>query len=271
MIRLQEIIEACNELWPEVSAEAWDVPGLLVGNPDSPISKVHFAVDVTAAVVEEACNAGANLLIAHHPYLLKPTSSLSENTSKGALLSRAIRSNLAIYSAHTNADTAEHGVSAEMARRIGLSDAVALEPLGEKIGLGRVGILDDPITLGTLARVIANVLPPTATGVRVAGDFNQLVSRVALCAGAGDSLIANAFDAKADVYVTADLRHHRVQDARESAALNGDLPAVIDVSHWASEWLWLDIAAGQLQSKFAALEFEVSDLRTDPWDFVITQ
>jgi putative NIF3 family GTP cyclohydrolase 1 type 2 len=94
---------------------------------------------------------------------------------------------------------------------------------------------------------------------------------VAVCGGAGDSFIQAATSAKADVYVTADLRHHVVQDAREAAALSDGTPAIIDVSHWASEWLWLEQAAQELRKLHPEVEFEVCDLRTDPWDFVITQ
>ena len=94
---------------------------------------------------------------------------------------------------------------------------------------------------------------------------------VAVCGGAGDSFIAAAASAGADVYVTADLRHHVVQEARESALLGDNPLALVDVSHWASEWLWLSAAASQLQAVHPSVEFVVSDLRTDPFDFVITQ
>ena len=73
------------------------------------------------------------------------------------------------------------------------------------------------------------------------------MTTVALCAGAGDSLLANPEVVAADVYVTSDLRHHPASEARERARL-GRGPALIDVSHWASEWLWLDVAAEQLRS-----------------------
>ena len=125
-----------------------------------------------------------------------------------------------------------------------------------------------PTTLGTLARLIADLLPATAQGVRVAGEYEQPVSTVALCAGAGDSLLANPQVVAADVYLTSDLRHHPASEARERARL-GRGPALIDVSHWASEWLWLDVAAEQLRSALPGVTITVSELRTDPWDFAI--
>ena len=165
-----------------------------------------------------------------------------------------------------------NGVSAVMAEAFGIQNAKPLVPVNDaSIGHGRIGELVSPIKLGDFARLIAKVLPSTATGVRVAGEFDQLVQRVAVCGGAGDSFISAAVAAGADVYVTSDLRHHPVQDAREQAALCDGSPAVIDVAHWASEWLWLEVAAEQLSKLFPNVQFVVSQIRTDPWDFVVTQ
>ena len=74
----------------------------------------------------------------------------------------------------------------------------------------------------------------------------------------------------ADVYITSDLRHHPASEARENAAAAGG-PALVDVSHWASEWLWLDTAATELRAALPGVTITVSDLRTDPWDFVVLQ
>jgi putative NIF3 family GTP cyclohydrolase 1 type 2 len=106
--------------------------------------------------------------------------------------------------------------------------------------------------------------------VRVSGGFDDHVQTIAVCGGAGDSLLGDPAVLGADVYITADLRHHPASEAREQALLAGG-PALIDVSHWASEWLWLDAAAAQLQSAHPDLEVLVSDLRTDPWDFQVVQ
>ena len=105
---------------------------------------------------------------------------------------------------------------------------------------------------------------------RAAGTPRQPVTRVAVCGGAGDSLLSAEAVRTADVYVTADLRHHPASEAREQAVLGGG-PALLDVSHWASEWLWLDTAAEQLRAALPGVEVVVSELRTDPWDFAILQ
>src|SRR5690606_19922250 len=177
----------------------------------------------------------------------------------------------ALLTAHTNADVVESGTSAVLASRLGLQDAVPIVP-GEvpSRGLGRVGRLEKPTTLGRLARALGDLLPPTASGVRVAGEYEQPVQTVAVCGGAGDSLLAEPAVVAADVYITSDLRHHPASEARENARITRG-PALIDVSHWASEWLWLETAAAELRKALPGVTVTVSDLRTDPWDFTIVQ
>lgn len=136
-------------------------------------------------------------------------------------------------------------------------------PSGE--GLGRIGRLPEPMAARDVARTLAAALPPTATGARLGGDPERLVETVAVLGGAGDSLLDAARAAGVDLYVTSDLRHHPAQDA----LAHDDAPALIDIPHWAAEWLWLPHAEKVLQDAAAAagvrLETHVSRLNTDPW------
>ena len=268
---LAEVLTTIDRLWPVEGAEPWDTPGLVTGDPDRIVERVLFAVDAVGATVDEAIELEADLFIAHHPLLLRGVTSIAEDRYKGSLLARLVRADCALVAAHTNADVVEHGTSAVLASRLGLVDVRPIVPGADPaLGLGRVGRLPEPTTLGRLARILAEVLPATATGVRAAGGYDDPVETVALCGGAGDSLLGDAAVRAADVYITADLRHHPASEAREQAALRGG-PALIDVSHWASEWLWLDAAASELRTAQPGLEVRVSELRTDPWDFQVVQ
>jgi putative NIF3 family GTP cyclohydrolase 1 type 2 len=80
-----------------------------------------------------------------------------------------------------------------------------------------------------------------------------------------------ALSSGADVYITSDLRHHPVQDAVEQAKASAKSFALIDIAHWAAESLWLETAASQLTDAVGDVKFVVSDLRTDPWEFAVTQ
>lgn len=136
------------------------------------------------------------------------------------------------------------------------------------LGIGRVGELPQPVTLRDFAERVRRILPPTATGVRVAGDPDRTIRTVAICSGAGDSLLATVRAGGADVYLTADLRHH---PADEHLAEGGC--ALVDVSHWASEWPWLHGAARTIAADLAAagftVETHVSSTSTDPWSFLV--
>lgn len=268
---LADAVAAIERRWPVAGAEPWDVPGLVTGDPRAEVSRVLLVVDAVAATVDEAVEGGYDLVVAHHPLLLRGVTSVAEDRYKGALLARLIRAGCALVGAHTNADVVESGTSAVLAERLGLVDARPIVASADGVtGLGRVGRLAAPTTLGRLARRLAELLPATATGVRAAGDFEQPVATVALCGGAGDSLLADPAVRAADVYITADLRHHPASEAREQALLGGG-PALIDVSHWASEWLWLERAAEELAAELPGVEIAVSELRTDPWDFQVVQ
>ncbi|GAA1784081.1 Nif3-like dinuclear metal center hexameric protein [Agromyces lapidis] len=269
--QLADVLAVTERLWPASGTEPWDASGLVSGAMDAPVHRVLLAVDAVAATVDEAVEQRADLLIAHHPLLLRGVTSIAEDRYKGALLAKLIRGGSALLAAHTNADVVATGTSAVLAERLGLVDTRPIEASDDgATGIGRVGRLAEPTTLGRLARRLAEVLPPTATGVRVAGGFDDPVETVAVCGGAGDSLLGHPLVRAADVYVTADLRHHPASEAREQAMLGGG-PALVDLSHWASEWLWLETAAAELRAALPGVEVAVSEIRTDPWDFQVVQ
>ncbi|MGG5171479.1 Nif3-like dinuclear metal center hexameric protein [Pseudarthrobacter sp. J1738] len=272
---LGEILLAVEELWPESLAESWDKVGLVSGHPGQEIKKICFAVDPTSAVIEDAIAAGADLLITHHPLLLKGVNSVAAVSAKGRAVHRLIESGTALLTVHTNGDAAVGGVSDVLADALGLQDveplSAATQGLPEE-GIGRVGDLEDLMSLGDFAAKVYGLLPAVAGGVRVAGDRDGLIRRVALCGGAGDSLFDAVTASGADVYITADLRHHPASEARENAT--NDRPYLIDVSHFASEWLWLPVAAQALENVLTDqghnVEIEVSTTNSDPWDFILT-
>jgi dinuclear metal center YbgI/SA1388 family protein len=272
---LAEVLEAVEELWPLSLQEPWDASGLVTGRPEQPVRRILFAVDPVAEVVAEAVASGTDLIVAHHPLLLRGVTSVAADRFKGAVVHELIEHRCALLTCHTNADSAPDGVSDAVARAAGLTTTtpVAPHPADPAVGIGRVGDLAEPVRLGELAQRLADAVPATATGARVAGDPDALVRRVAVCGGAGDSLFGEVRAAGADVYVTADLRHHPASEAREAAAGPGadGRPYLVDLSHFASEWLWLPVGAAALRAALAArghdVAVAVSTRRSDPWDF----
>jgi dinuclear metal center YbgI/SA1388 family protein len=270
---LAEVVGVLEGLFPPESAQSWDQVGLVAGDPTQAVGRIHFAVDPTLAVIEEARALGADLLVTHHPLLLRGIHSVATTGAKGASVTALVVHDIALYVAHTNADVAQPGVNDALADACGL---VETEPLAVVEGqpLGRAGNLAEPMALVDFVTALAAALPPAAGGLRVAGPAAAQVRRVAVLGGAGDDMFDHVRRSGADVYVTADLRHHPVLEAREEA--RGGPPYLVDAGHWATESLWLEAAArraaealdsGATQSP--RVETHISTLRTDPWDFVV--
>jgi dinuclear metal center YbgI/SA1388 family protein len=145
-------------------------------------------------------------------------------------------------------------------------DTFAMVPPPPNTGLGRIGTLPHPEPLGQFVSRVGAALPRTSWGVRAAGDPDTPVSRVAVCGGAGDSLLGAVAAAGVQAYVTADLRHHPADEHCRASQV-----ALIDVAHWASEFPWCAQAADVLRSRFGeSLPVRVSTIRTDPWNLTTT-
>ncbi|MFV2101349.1 Nif3-like dinuclear metal center hexameric protein [Micromonospora sp. LOL_024] len=261
-----DVVAELERRYPPAWAEEWDRVGLVLGDPCAPVRRILCVVDLVPETVTEALDTGADMIIAHHPLLLRGVSSVAPTTYKGRIIHQLIRADVALHVAHTNADVAVPGVSDALAARLGLVDLRPLQPsrpgtpaAGQGRGAGRIGRLPQPLTLAELARRAAAVLPRTAVGVRAAGDPNRSVRTLAVCGGAGDSFLADAVAAGVDAYLTSDLRHH---PAGEHLASDG--PALLDATHWATERPWLDDLAAVLRAA-PGVETLVSDLATDPW------
>jgi dinuclear metal center YbgI/SA1388 family protein len=297
---LAQVVGALDGLYPPSTAEGWDAVGLVAGDPAAPVRRVLFAVDPVTAVVDQALDWGADLLVTHHPLFLRGVSSVAATTFKGSVVHRLLTGGCALHVAHTNADAAPRGVADALADLVGITDRRPLEvsaagethdlshalatgaghgmDYGTDRGIGRVGRLAEPTTLADFARRVAAALPATAQGIRFSGDPDARVTTAAVLGGSGDGYFDAVRAAAADVYVTSDLRHHPASELRERAefearaagepGLSGT-PFLVDTAHYASEWPWLGYAAEDLAAALAAdgltVESRVSDIVTDPW------
>ncbi|MET7770221.1 Nif3-like dinuclear metal center hexameric protein [Nocardia sp. NPDC005366] len=125
---LAELIGVLDAAYPPNLAQSWDSVGLVCGDPADEVTRVLFAVDATAEVVDAAIDQRAQALVVHHPLLLRGVDTVAADTPKGALLHRLIREGCALFSAHTNADSADPGVSDALANTLGLTVTGVLDP-----------------------------------------------------------------------------------------------------------------------------------------------
>ncbi len=222
-LTLREVLEVVERLYPPSTAQSWDRVGLVTGDPDQPVRRIHLAVDPTLAVVEEARDLGADLLLTHHPLLLRGVHAVATTTAKGATVTHLVVGDVALYVAHTNADVAAEGVCEALAEAAGLTTTTPLTVVEDQ-PLGRVGDLPDAVSLRAFVEALAVRLPRAAGGIRVAGPPDGPVRRVAVLGGAGDDLFDAVRASGADVYVTADLRHHPVARGPRGGARRHPVP-----------------------------------------------
>ena len=259
-MKTAEFLSWANKTWPESEAEDWDNPGLITGDLATEHSRVLLAVDITNDVLDEAIKNDCSLVVAHHPLLLGGVDSLREDLFKGQLLAKAIRNNLTLFAAHTNADIVSGGVSDSLAKKLGMRETHAID--GNSVGHGRVGRVRKQ-SLKDLTQKIIEEIPSTARGVSFIGDLEMQIESVALVAGSGMSFVDQV---SADVFITSDVKHHSALDFKEQVSLGGP-KALIDISHFAAESVWLEGLSMQITD--IGLEAIVSEINTDPWDGVI--
>lgn len=194
---------------PDSLAESWDNDGLMVcPDGDAPVRRVLLALDVTETVVDFAIENRFDLILTHHPLIFRPLSSLTEDTTVGRKVIKLIKSGIAVISFHTRADRVDGGVNDVLADLLELSE---VEPLGED-GMGRVGYLEEPMTLEAFA---ARIKERLGVPILNASDGGDLVHKVAVLGGEGKDYLKAALASEADTYLSGNLGYHTMEDAPE--------------------------------------------------------
>lgn len=271
---LGDLVGTLEDTYPLEWAESWDRVGLVLGERSATVVRVLLAVDPTLEVAREAVETGSSLLVTHHPLLLRGASFLPADDGKGAVVTTLLRAGIGLWCGHTNVDRSTLGTVGAWIRALDLDDARPLLPPAtaaggthgsQLFGLGVVGTLPAATTVGGLARTVSGIIPATARGVAHTGDAERTVRTVAVCPGAGDSFVDAAARAGVDAYITSDLRHHPTLEHVEAAADATAVPALVDVSHAASESLWLPLVKDVLTSAAPDVGVAVSTRSSDPW------
>jgi dinuclear metal center YbgI/SA1388 family protein len=166
-VRLADVIAALEAAYPPALAQDWDAVGLVCGDPDDAVSTVLVAVDPVPETVDEALASGAQLLLTHHPLLLRGVHGVGADTPKGALVHRLVRGGAALFTAHTNADAADPGVSDALAAALGLAVEGPLEP-------ARSAAFDKIVTFVPVGPAITAVHEAlAAAGAGEIGDYSH--------------------------------------------------------------------------------------------------
>lgn len=259
-MKIREITDAIERFAPLTWQASYDNAGLIVGRADDEVRRALLAVDVTDEVMDEAEREGCDLIVTHHPIVFHPLKRFNSADQVQRCVERAIRRGIALYACHTNLDSAPGGMSWYLAGMLGVEQLRVLEPTqaDERVGFGVVGELAAPIPTTEFLRRLQSELRVRA--IRHSDIASDEVGRVAVCTGAGASLIGAARAASADIYVTADLKYN------DFMAPDGAL-TVADVGHFESEYCAIRLLFDILSKNFPTFALRRSECSRNPVNY----
>ena len=224
MSTVTHIYDTIDRLAPFWLTMDFDNTGILVGDRNREVSCALLALDCTPAVVEQARQLGAQLIITHHPVIFHPLKRVNED----AVVYQLIRSDIAVISAHTNLDIAQGGVNDALASAIGLRDCRGLELLNEQTGawLGRIGTLPEPLSPEAFAAHVKSCLNAASVKFSAAP---RVIRTVALCSGSGADCLDAAISAGADALLTSEVKQHEYLAAAAAGI------SIFDAGHFDTE------------------------------------
>jgi dinuclear metal center YbgI/SA1388 family protein len=272
---LEDIAGLLEKIAPLHLAEDWDNCGLQVGSAKWKIQKIWVALDPLLSVLEAAVRHHVDLVVTHHPLMFKPLKHIDLETPQGKAIAMTLENRTAVYAAHTNLDSAEGGLNDLLARKIGLDSLIPMIPSqsgagGDAAGadtvegIGRIGELAPPRSMHQWIGEIKSCFG--LQKVRVAGHYDQIIHRAAVCSGSGGSLLNTFLSSDAQVYVSGDMRYH---DAR---AVEDAGRAFIDIGHFASEHIILETLVNKLtlavQKAGWHVQIESCVIEKDPFELI---
>lgn len=244
-MKLKEFLDVFETIAPKGLAMEWDNVGLLVGPDHEEVNRVLVALDCTPVTAKEAADTGADLLLTHHPVFFNGIKRFLPDDPDTAGPYILARHGIGHVAAHTNLDAVSGGVNDALAQQLGLIDPSPME----KTGLGRVGMLETPMTLRSFSRMVEKQLD---TVVRVNGESERVISRAAVMSGAGGDDIADAFASGADVYVTGECRHHQALRAGVMGI------CVVEAGHYETERVVLPPLIKRLQELAPGVQYNLT-------------
>ncbi len=248
----------CIESFAPLRLQAsYDNSGLIVGHDDMMVSGILLAVDLTEAVMAEALEIGANMIVTHHPIIFSALKRFNSATYIERCVEQAIRNDIAIYAAHTNLDSAEDGMSWRVGEKLGLGSMQTLQPQneGESVGFGIVGELEAEMGVEEFLDMVAERL--SVEVMRHSDIVRSKVRRVAICTGSGGGLLGDVVRADCDIYITADLRYNDFLDSQKRVTM-------VDIGHFESEYCVIEILNDLLSKKMINFAVRASRLCANP-------
>ncbi len=227
MAKVKDVLKALSAFAPLEYAASYDNVGFLVGKLEAEVKSAVIALDITGAVIDEAIEKGANLIVSHHPVIFSEAKRVTDETVTGRLVIKMIENGISAICMHTNLDCAVGGVNDVFAAALGLKDTKPVDAMGDgTYGGGRFGLLDKEADFEAFTKLVSRAL--SCNGVRFY-NAGKKVLKVAVGGGSCGSYLDTVKALGCDTFVTADIKHNTFLDAAE-LGIN-----VIDAGHFATE------------------------------------
>ncbi len=248
-MKIKEILNHLETRFPLSYQEDFDNCGIQCGDKEREATGALVCFEMSDETIDEAIRLGANLVISHHPLILRKGIQKIEPTNRvGRILCKALENKMVLYAMHTNLDSAEGGVNDLFAQKLNLHNVKVLcETQVPNVGLGRIGELASETDGRTFLQSLKQIFGVEM--VRYYGNAEQTVRRVAVCGGGGSSFIQQALQAGADVYVSGDIKYHDFHTADKRML-------IADIGHLESEQFVKEIIYKEIKENF--INFAVS-------------
>ena len=241
-MKLIDIINIIEENYPKNLSYEWDNAGLFFGDKNKDIKRVIVTLDITMDVINQALEENADLILSHHPVIMSGIKTLEDNLMHSEIIKKAIKNDLAIYSAHTNMDVAKNGINQKLAELFGFGNIEVLEenPLYKDCGLGRVGELEKEISIDDFCEIVKEKL--NTPFVRLCKN-KDTVKRVCVASGSCCEYVPLAIEKKADVIITGDMKYHNCIEYVYDGI------SIIDAGHFPTEIIVMDMFSELLKNE----------------------
>lgn len=267
-MKVKDILCALEEFAPLALQDGYDNAGLQIGlAKDADATGALLCLDVTEEVVDEAIRQGCNLIISHHPLLFHPLKTINGDDSTSRIIIKAIKKGIAIYSAHTNLDVAYGGVNYKIAEKLGIGNIEWLVPRGSyesggkmlTSGDGIIGTLSTPVEAKDFMEIVKETFH--IRSLRVNDASVKTIRKVALCGGAGSSLISAAAAKGADAFLTGEIGYHRFFGYDDRMLL-------VEMGHYESEQYTLELFYDIVSHVAPTLPVFHTEVKTNPINYL---
>lgn len=263
---VKDFAKVIEDFAPKNLAESYDNVGLQIGDANDEIKGILVSLDATNDVVEEAKAKGCNLIYTHHPLLYRKPSTITSETLLGRKIMNIIKANISLYSAHTNLDSTQNGITEALVSLLGYDKFEIMEVNKNDIksGVGRIVTLENSKSAKKLIEETKEKL--NIKSLKASGDLNKEIRKIAFVNGSGEDYLGLALKLGADAIITGDTTYHYVSDFTEEGLV------IIDAGHFATEWITFKKTALIIEEKLRNSGFDLpihySEVIHDPYNFI---